>query len=113
MFRFLGLRRAARRVSADSLAARVAALGAVLALGLGGAVALASASTSRTHRQNDPGITGSAAGLGQLSGLLPRSHLTEESALQINLSNETARLPIYPGVAPVPVEPPCGCKIIE
>jgi hypothetical protein len=105
MFRFLGLRRAARRVSADSLAARVAALGAVLALGLGGAVALASASTSRTHRQNDPGITGSAAGLGQLSGLLPRSHLTVESALQINLSNETARLPIYPGVAPVPNHP--------
>jgi len=38
-------------------------------------------------------------GLGQLSGLLPRDHLTLESALQVNLSKETVRLPLYPGVA--------------
>jgi hypothetical protein len=38
-----------------------------------------------------------AAGLGQLSGLLPRNHLTLESALQVDLSNETVRLPLYPG----------------
>src|ERR1700757_3024530 len=44
-------------------------------------------------------------GLGQLSGLLPRNHLTEESAIQVNLSNETVRLPLYPGTAPVPGEP--------
>ncbi|HET7052209.1 MAG TPA: hypothetical protein VFI54_28320 [Solirubrobacteraceae bacterium] len=62
----------------------------------------ASASASTGHRA---GHTGSAAGLGQLSGLLPRNHLTEESAIQINLSNETARLPIYPGTAPVPHHP--------
>jgi hypothetical protein len=37
--------------------------------------------------------------LGQLSGLLPRDHLTEESAIQVNLSNETVRLPLYKGVA--------------
>ncbi len=43
--------------------------------------------------------TGSATGLGQLSGLLPRDHLTEESALQVDLSNETVRLPLYPGTA--------------
>ena len=42
---------------------------------------------------------GAATGLGQLSGLLPRDHLTEESALQVNLSNETVRLPLYPGIA--------------
>jgi hypothetical protein len=42
---------------------------------------------------------GESNGLGPLSGLLPRDHLTLESALQINLSNETARLPIYPGIA--------------
>src|SRR6201982_95276 len=38
-----------------------------------------------------------ADGLGQLSGLLPRNHLTEESALQVDLSTETVRLPLYPG----------------
>ncbi len=40
-----------------------------------------------------------AGNLGQLTGLLPRDHLTEESALQVNLSNETVRLPLYPGTA--------------
>jgi hypothetical protein len=48
---------------------------------------------------------GAAEGLGQLTGLLPRDHLTEESALQVNLSTETVRLPLYPGTAPVPTEP--------
>ena len=48
---------------------------------------------------------GAADGLGQLSGLLPRDHLTEESAIQVNLSNETVRLPLYPGTAPVPTDP--------
>ena len=38
-------------------------------------------------------------GLGQTSGLLPRTHLTEESAIQVNLSKETVRLPLYPGTA--------------
>ena len=36
-------------------------------------------------------------GLGQASGLLPRTHLTEESAIQVDLSKETVRLPLYPG----------------
>ena len=36
---------------------------------------------------------------GSSSGLLPSSHLTEESAIQVNLSNETVRLPLYPGIA--------------
>jgi hypothetical protein len=45
---------------------------------------------------NNPGA---ARGLGQLSGLLPRDHLTLESAIQVNLSNETVRLPLYPGEA--------------
>ena len=38
-------------------------------------------------------------GLGQLSGLLPRDHLTLESAIQVDLSTETVRLPLYPGEA--------------
>ncbi len=54
-----------------------------------------------------PGIIGHKAklasanvgGLGQLSGLLPRDHLTEESAIQVDLNNETVRLPLYKGEA--------------
>jgi hypothetical protein len=42
---------------------------------------------------------GAAKGLGQLSGLLPRDHLTTESAIQVDLSKETVRLPLYEGVA--------------
>ena len=43
--------------------------------------------------------TESAKGLGPLSGLLPRDHLTEESAIQVDLSKETVRLPLYQGKA--------------
>ncbi len=39
-------------------------------------------------------------GLGQRSGLLPRDKLTLGSALQVNLSKQTVRLPLYPGKAP-------------
>src|SRR6266404_2323344 len=42
---------------------------------------------------------GSAKGLGPLTGLLPRDHLTEESAIQVDLSKESVRLPLYKGVA--------------
>ena len=48
---------------------------------------------------------GSAKGLGQLSGFLPANKLTEESAIDVNLNNDTVRLPIYPGTAPVPGNP--------
>ena len=41
----------------------------------------------------------SAQGLGPLTGLLPRDHLTEESAIQVDLSKETVRLPLYQGRA--------------
>jgi hypothetical protein len=41
----------------------------------------------------------SAKGLGPLTGLLPRDHLTEESAIQVDLSRETVRLPLYKGRA--------------
>ena len=40
-----------------------------------------------------------SGGLGQMSGLLPRDHLTEQSALQVDLTKDTVRLPIYPGVS--------------
>ena len=41
----------------------------------------------------------SAKGLGPISGLLPRDHLTEESAIQVDLSKESVRLPLYKGIA--------------
>ena len=34
-----------------------------------------------------------------MTGLLPRDHLTEESAIQVDLSKETVRLPLYQGKA--------------
>ncbi len=43
--------------------------------------------------------TASAKGLGPISGLLPRDHLTEESAIQVDLSRESVRLPLYKGRA--------------
>ena len=40
-----------------------------------------------------------STGLGQLSGILPASKLTLPSAIEVNLSQEYVRLPIYPGIA--------------
>jgi hypothetical protein len=61
--------------------------------------------TAHKHKMHSAEAHGSATGLGQLSGLLPRNKLTLESAINVNLSNETVRLPIYPGTAPVPGNP--------
>jgi hypothetical protein len=44
-------------------------------------------------------VPGAATGLGPLSGLLPRKNLTMESAIQVDLSNQTVRLPLYRGTA--------------
>src|ERR1700732_586741 len=43
--------------------------------------------------------TGVSGALGQRSGLLPRENLVLESALQVDLTHETARLPLYKGTA--------------
>jgi len=43
--------------------------------------------------------TASAKALGPISGLLPRDHLTVESAIQVDLSKESVRLPLYKGRA--------------
>jgi hypothetical protein len=81
----------------------VTALAAAALLGIFGLGALASAATK--HRAHRAESRNSATGLGQLSGLLPRNHLTLGSAIQVNLSNETVRLPLYKGDAPVPGDP--------
>ena len=59
----------------------------------GSTVGAVVASAASTAAPATPG------GLGQASGLLPRTHLTEESALQVDLNKETVRLPLYPGTA--------------
>jgi hypothetical protein len=58
--------------------------------------AAAVASQAFAGSKGDPA---SAKGLGPLTGLLPRDHLTEESAIQVDLSKETVRLPLYEGKA--------------
>ena len=78
-----------RRWWLAAAAAVLVAVSAVLTtVGSGGANAAPSRATAAR-----------AGGLGQLAGLLPRNHLTEESALQVDLSKETVRLPLYPGTA--------------
>jgi len=59
--------------------------------------------SGRRHKPRKPGhhVASAPGGLGQVSGLLPRNHLTEQSALQVNLSNQSVRLPLYRGTAPV------------
>jgi hypothetical protein len=64
------------------------------------AVAVAVSAVLATVASAGAGATSSQpGGLGQSSGLLPRNHLTLESALQVDLSKETVRLPLYPGTA--------------
>src|SRR5438309_2518698 len=70
-----------------------------------GLVALAALVLSLVLRGMGPaasasdGGPGAAAGLGQLSGLLPQKNLVLESALQVDLTRETVRLTIYKGTA--------------
>ena len=72
----------------------------LLAATLAATLAIAASAVTATQAlggSTDP--PGAASGLGQLSGLLPRDNLTEESALQVDLSKETVRLPLYKGRA--------------
>jgi hypothetical protein len=62
------------------------------------AIAAAAAVGSQALAGSKDG-TASAQGLGSISGLLPRDHLTEESAIQVDLSKESVRLPLYRGIA--------------
>jgi hypothetical protein len=89
-----------RRMYRSVLAKRrgtIAMLAALLAAGtaLGIAVGGGAASAAPAARAQTPA---EADGLGQLTGLLPSNKLTTESAIQVNLSNETVRLPLYPGI---------------
>ncbi|WP_322754125.1 hypothetical protein [Frankia sp. Cas3] len=78
-----------KRWSSKRWSLAAATLMIIAATGVTGGQALAGA--------NQP--KGAAAGLGPLHGLLPRDHLTLESALQVDLSKESVRLPLYKGKA--------------
>jgi hypothetical protein len=73
-------------VAAAAIAAVVAAVSQ-----LGGSSGEALAGTTKASPAR--------GGLGRLSGVLPRDHLTEESAIKVDLSKETVRLPLYRGTA--------------
>src|SRR5262245_60313080 len=68
---------------------------ALVALAIGGAVAAIAGQAVGGGRD----APASARGLGPTTGLLPRDHLTVESTLQVDLSKETVRLPLYRGKA--------------
>jgi hypothetical protein len=82
-----------KRVKPLVLGAAVSALAVT-----GTATAAAAAGTA----VDVPAGHAAADGLGQLSGFLSPSNFTEGSLIDINLSDESARLPIYPGTAPNP-----------
>jgi hypothetical protein len=75
----------------------LAAAAAVTVVAAAVGATVASASTSSAARAGQ--VPGEARGLGQLNGILPTSKLTLPSAIEVNLSKEYVRLPIYPGVA--------------
>ena len=95
---------APRRAPIAIMTAFLAAVAGVVLIGvLGHGFGSAAAATKHRvkHRHAARGADqGAATGLGQISGLLPRNKLTLESALQVNLSNDTVRLPLYPGKGP-------------
>jgi hypothetical protein len=70
-----------------------AAAGAIAAVVPAGANAVPSKAAALSQ------TTTATGGLGQTTGLLPRNQLTEESAIRVNLDNESVRLPLYPGIA--------------
>jgi hypothetical protein len=82
----------AKRRGAIGVLAALLAAGTALGIGIGGGAA----SAAPAARAQTPA---EARGLGQLTGLLPSNKLTLESAIHVNLSNETVRLPLYPGMA--------------
>ncbi len=64
------------------------------------ALAIAAAAAGATVAFAGPSATlVRAGGLGQSTGLLARDHLTLESAIQVDLSKETVRVPLYKGTA--------------
>ncbi len=90
MYRVATLVPAGRRGRIAVIATLLGGIAALVVFGIAGhRVASASAQTQ------DAG-----GGLGQRTGILSRDRLTLKSALQVNLSKETVRLPLYKGKGP-------------
>jgi hypothetical protein len=77
----------------------VIALSAVLAATLVAVVLLSAAGHGAARAAAAARPRGAATVLGQLSGVLPRAKLTLESAIKVDLSKESVRLPLYKGKA--------------
>ena len=76
-----------------------AAAATLVAAAVGATVASTGSAASASPAAHAGKVPGEAHGLGQLSGILPTDKLTLQSAIEVNLSKEFVRLPIYPGVA--------------
>jgi hypothetical protein len=87
-----------RRVPA-SRRGLIAVLAAVVAAAMSLAIAAGTGTAASAAPARADQVPGEATGLGQLSGILPASHLTMPSAIEVNLSQEYVRLPLYPGIA--------------
>jgi len=81
------------------MAILAAAVAASTALAIAAGTEMAASAAPAAHAVRAGQGSGETTGLGQLTGLLPRDHLTLQSAIQVNLDNETVRLPLYPGIA--------------
>jgi hypothetical protein len=77
------------------IAVVAAALAAAVSLGIAGYGGTAASAAPAARAQ----VPAAADGLGQLSGILPADKLTLKSAIEVNLSQEYVRLPLYPGTA--------------
>jgi hypothetical protein len=93
-------KRGTRRLRTSAALAVVAALATMGSQALAAPVHASAAPTKvpkkHHHRSKSKAR---ATDLGQDQGLLPRDHLTVESALQVDLSKESVRLPLYRGTA--------------
>ena len=85
------MKKLSKRKLLGGVALLVVAGGAIAVQALGGSGSQAVAQTK--------GAPGAADGLGQLTGKLPDEKLTLGSAINVDLDNETTRLPLYEGRA--------------
>lgn len=76
-----------------------ASLAGVAALAFAGTTPVTGGAGEWQQEYEADEATGAASGLGQLNGLLPDSNLTLGSAIQVDLTANTVRLPLYKGQA--------------
>ena len=84
-------------LAATALGAGPAAAGAARTLALSPAGAAAPAAPAAPAGAAALAPTWGRGGLGQRYGLLPRKNIVLESTLEVNVTKQTVRLPLYPG----------------